>query len=406
MNILFYTQQDISPMTGGIGRITSIMTNYFRKEFGYKIYSIYSDEIAETIQHTETDGKIRLRLHDRLGIRPKIKSNCKKAAEYIARHQIDIIIVQTSLDVVGKLQKALKQTNYTTKIISVLHFMPGTDEWLVNIRDIRNVKRLNITSLRLLTKIILLPLHKALIKRATQRAYRNAYQIGERVLLLSSSYIKLYQHYAQIQDKSKFVAIPNCLSFNIKYDKENIKDKEQTIIVVARLEECSKRISAMLRIWQRIEQDESYKNWKFEIVGDGDAKVLYETMIKGLNLKRCFLKGRQNPISFYQRASIFLMTSAFEGFPMTLIEAQQFGCVPIVYNAFSSLKDVVTNGRNGIIVPNNDEEKFKKSLTELMDNAKGRKQLAENAIIDCQRFSQETICNQWKSFLENLCKNK
>nr|WP_302830148.1 glycosyltransferase [uncultured Bacteroides sp.] len=402
MNILFYTQQDISPTTGGIGRITSILTEYFRKQYDYKIYSIYADEIPYSLQHTDTNGKIRLRLHDRLGIRPKIRRNYKKAASYIAKNQIDIVIIQTSLDVVNRLQKALKRINYSVKIISALHYMPGTDERFIEIEDIKKISGVNIDSLRLLTRLILLPIYCPLIKQATKKAYFNAYQKGEKLILLSSSYIKLYQQYAQIRDNSKFLVIPNCLSFNSEYHKEDIQYKEQTIIVVARLDERIKRISIMLRIWQKIEQDDNFKNWKFEIVGDGISKTLYETMIKTLKLKHCFIVGRQNPIDYYRRASIFLMTSSFEGFPMTLIEAQQFGCVPIVYNSFSSLKDVIIDGRNGIIISNNDETQFQKAFTELMENDMRRKQLAANAMTDCQKFNQERICNQWKLLIEKI----
>lgn len=402
MNILFYTQQDISPVTGGIGRITSIMTEYFRKHFNYKVYSIYADEISETLPHTKTDGKIKLRLHDRLGIRPGVCKNYKKAAQYIAQHQIDIIIIQTSLDVVCRLRKALNQINYNAKIISELHFMPGTDEWRIQTREIKKIREIDVHLLRNLLKIILSPIYNLAIRYATQRAYNKAYINGERMVLLSSSYIKLCQEYAHIQDNSKFEIVPNSLSFNIEYGQEKLRYKEKTIITVARLSEHEKRISYMLRVWQKIEKSNFYKDWNFEIIGDGEDRIFYEKMIDRLNLKQCSLKGRQNPISYYQRASIFLMTSSFEGFPMTLIEAQQFGCVPIVYDAFSALKDVVTNGKNGIITPNNDEEQFEKSLTELMNNTELRYQLAKNAITDCQRFSQETICNQWKYLLENI----
>lgn len=402
MNILFYTQQDISPVTGGIGRITSIMTEYFRKHFNYKVYSIYADEIGETLPHTKTNGKIRLRLHDRLGIRPGVYKNYKKAAYYIAQHQIDIIIIQTSLDVVCKLRKALNRINYNAKIISELHFMPGTDEWRIQTREIKKIREINVHSLRNLLKIILSPIYNLAIRYATQRAYNKAYINGERMVLLSPSYISLYQKYAHIQDKSKFEIAPNCLSFNIKYGQEYLQHKEKTIITVARLSEHQKRISSMLKIWQKIEKSDSFKDWNFEIIGDGDDRAFYEKMINRLNLKRCSLKGKQNPISYYQCASIFLMTSSFEGFPMTLIEAQQFGCVPIVYNAFSSLKDILTNGKNGIIISNNNEELFIQSLTELMNNTHLRYQLARNAITDCQRFSQESICNQWKYVIESI----
>ena len=49
-----------------------------------------------------------------------------------------------------------------------------------------------------------------------------------------------------------------------------------------------------------------------------------------------------------------MMTSAFEGFPMTLVEAQQCGVVPVVMDSYLSLHDIVETGYNGIIVSNED----------------------------------------------------
>lgn len=62
------------------------------------------------------------------------------------------------------------------------------------------------------------------------------------------------------------------------------------------------------------------------------------------------------------------MTSAFEGFPMTLVEAEQFGCVPIVMDSFSSLSSIITDGKNERIIANHDEDGFLSAMEELMAN--------------------------------------
>ena len=67
--------------------------------------------------------------------------------------------------------------------------------------------------------------------------------------------------------------------------------------------------------------------------------------------------GKQSPQSYYLNSSIFLMTSDYEGWGMTITEAQQFGCIPIVLNTFASLQDLIANGENGFIVDSVDEMK-------------------------------------------------
>ena len=97
-----------------------------------------------------------------------------------------------------------------------------------------------------------------------------------------------------------------------------------------------------------------------------------------------------------------MMTSACEGFPMTLVEAQQCGCVPIAFDSFSSVHDIIQSGRNGYIVPEKDEEEYAHVLQILMKDAALRQKLAANAQKDVLRFSRENIAKQWKTLLENL----
>ena len=68
-----------------------------------------------------------------------------------------------------------------------------------------------------------------------------------------------------------------------------------------------------------------------------------------------FLKGqKKNPEPYYNEASIFMMTSSFEGWGLTLTEAQQYGCVPLAFRSFASLTDIITDKVNGFAIPNDD----------------------------------------------------
>ena len=119
-------------------------------------------------------------------------------------------------------------------------------------------------------------------------------------------------------------------------------------------------------------------------------------------LKDLSFMGHQDPLQYYQEASIFIMTSAFEGWPMTLMEAMPCGCVPIAFDSYSAVHDIIQSGRNGYVVPNDDIDEYVRVLKELMNNDTLRAELAANAQEDVQRFSRENIAKQWKTLLENL----
>lgn len=378
MRICFYTDQSISGMTGGIGRVTAVMTDYFRNHFGWKVYSIYAYPAKDDCILTDVDGSVCLRLHDRLSIRSDVRRNVKAAAEYLVKNDIDVLIVQTSLDVVAKIRERI--CNRDIKILSVLHFEPGRDEWIWGKGGIKG---------------IFAPIRNAAIHNATVKAYRKAYIHGDGVFVLSDSYVEKYRKYAGLEGTDKLGVMPNPLSFVGQCG--NVK-KQKDVLVVARMEEEQKRLSVILRLWTYL-QDEGYR---LVFVGEGQSLPYYKELAKTLKLKNVFFEGRQNPEPYYVRSRMFLMTSSFEGFPMTIVEAQQYGCVPVAYDAFSALSDVVTDRRNGIIVANEDEKCFVECVKELMHDDLLFEELSENAKTDCMRFSQDIICNKWKMIIDKL----
>lgn len=403
MNIAFYTQQVITPYTGGIGRVTSILTNLFRKYFGWKVYSIYAESVPDSFDKTPVDGFIQRRLHDRWSLRKGIKDNTQEVALFLKQNQIDIVVIQTSMDVAKRLRLATNKIGYNVKIITCLHFAPGKDIFLTELKDIKKCQGFTKKSLKIFLKAILSPVYNPQIIRLTKYCYRNAYTYSDRVCLLSETYKNAFCQFAGISNKdNKLIAIPNPLSFSTDFPKKELERKRHIALVVGRLSEYEKRISTILSIWGRFEKEYPQSDWILKIVGDGISLHDYKKQAENLHLKKCSFEGLQNPISYYKESALFLMTSATEGFPMTLVEAQQNGCVPIAMNSFLSVTDIITSQRNGIIVNYGDNEKFFTSMLELMNNPTSLQMLAENALDDCQKYSQENIGKYWNKLFNEL----
>ena len=389
-------------MTGGIGRASTVLNDYFRNHFGWKVYSIYAFEAKDDCVRAVNDGAIQLRLHDRLGMR-RLAKNYVRATEFIRQNQIQIVIIQTSMDVVAKLRKALDRGNLqNVKIISVLHYSPGTDEFPISLSELKSNILQGKASAKNLLKGIVAPAYNTLEHFATIKAYQNAYKYGDAVILLSDSYISAYKEFAHLKDTNKLLAIPNCLPFEHTLTNEEIEAKDKTALVVGRMVDFPKRISLILKMWQTIEQHPVAKDWNLDIVGDGPDLETFKSLANKLGLLHCIFHGRKDPIDYYRHASLFFMTSEFEGFPMTLVEAQMMGCVPVAFDTFDSLKEVVTDKENGRIIPNNDTEKYVDTVIELMKSGDTRLKLVQNGLNNCQRYSQQTICNRWKSLIEYL----
>ena len=95
-----------------------------------------------------------------------------------------------------------------------------------------------------------------------------------------------------------------------------------------------------------------------------------------------------------------MMTSEYEGLPLSLLEARTYGCVPIAFNSFASLTDVVQPYENGVIVENfGDLDEFVKNLKDLMYNADYLTDLAKNGPGGMEKFSSENIAKEWLRIL-------
>ena len=113
-----------------------------------------------------------------------------------------------------------------------------------------------------------------------------------------------------------------------------------------------------------------------------------------------------NPIEYYKRASLLILTSEYEGFPLVLAEAMSFGVIPVVYGSYSAVYDIISDGVDGVILPYNkkgyDTKFASRKMKELMLDADKRNNLAQAAIITSKRYSVESIVDSWNKLFAKL----
>lgn len=390
MNILFVTNKNVYPLIGGIERITYSVAEALRNIYGMRCFSLYTQEnkLGKTTEDV-FERKTCL----------KLENQVQQVAAYVKEDSIDVVIAQGSDSRVNNLMPILREAVDQcegVKLLFVYHQMPGFE--LVPMDGATLWNRLvhgnRAAAIKQIATQILLAVSPRLSQRLVEEKYKMPYEKSDRVVLLSDGFIPQYNHFVR-GDEQRYCAIPNMLSF-LKVAQGLVKQKE--ILVVSRMDERQKRIKHVLRIWRTAYR----KDWTLRIVGYGEDLEYYQQIAKQWSLKNIVFEGLQNPLPYYQQASVFLMVSAFEGWGLTLTEAQQCGCVPIAFDSYSAVHDIIQSGRNGYIVPNNDIDGYARVLQELMNNDTLRAEMAANAQKDVQRFSRENIAKQWKTLLENL----
>ena len=159
-------------------------------------------------------------------------------------------------------------------------------------------------------------------------------------------------------------------------------------------------------IWREICKDSQYDDWSFDIVGSGKDLDEFKHRVIKQKIPRITFYGQQNPENYYRESAIFLMTSWREGWPMTLNEAAQMGCVPIVFDSFASVRDIIEDGKNGYLIPPFDKQRYVNKLKELMSNDVLRKSMAIEAVKMSRRFTPDIILEKWRNLFFDLDKDQ
>lgn len=249
---------------------------------------------------------------------------------------------------------------------------------------------------------------KGLIKRSFYPIFRWRYLRAERkrklylydncnkYVMLSKNYISEISKRLGIKSKeNKFRFINNPIILPLR-SIDNVKSKE--ILFVGRLVN-EKRVDKILKIWRCIYN--LYPDYSLSIVGDGPERNNLEKMAIKLGLNNVKFYGFQNPVEFYMRSKIFLMTSKFEGWGMTLMEAMCYGCIPFVENNFSSLTDIIQDKITGVILPEKASiRQWTKELSLLMGNEGELERISAKAKEKVKIFSVENIANQWEKLFK------
>jgi glycosyltransferase involved in cell wall biosynthesis len=203
----------------------------------------------------------------------------------------------------------------------------------------------------------------------------------------------------RLKCKSKVLSIPNPSPFSpLTLD---VSQRKAIVLSVGRLTH-QKGFDRLLHGWARI-ADRIEKGWELHIVGSGELKGNLQDLINSLHLGHSvkMIAGTPEIQKHYKEASIYCMTSRFEGFPMVLIEAQSFGLPIISYDCQTGPSEIISP-YNGVLVPDGNEDVFAQSLLNLILNKSDRLAMGQHAFNNSSRFHINKIIDQWICLLERL----
>jgi glycosyltransferase involved in cell wall biosynthesis len=133
------------------------------------------------------------------------------------------------------------------------------------------------------------------------------------------------------------------------------------------------------------------------LLGDGDERRRLERLAVDLGVSSALLMPGfvDNPFAYLKRASVFVLSSRYEGMPNTLLQALATGTPVVSTDCPSGPRELLDDGRWGRLVPVGDHEAMAQALADALD---GRVATAPRAII-AERFGLDTIVEQYRRVL-------
>ena len=98
---------------------------------------------------------------------------------------------------------------------------------------------------------------------------------------------------------------------------------------------------------------------------------------------------------YYREASILLLTSSAEGWGLAITEGLQRGVVPVVMNSCPVFSEIIQNGQNGFIVPNNKIKLFAHTVLQLMTHHDYLHNTQCKALKSAERFCLDATMEKW-----------
>ena len=139
-----------------------------------------------------------------------------------------------------------------------------------------------------------------------------------------------------------------------------------------------------------------------ELAGDGDERAALEARAHelGLDGRVRFLGSlpRDEVLALFHRADAALLSSAWENFPHTLVEALAVG-TPAIATDVGGVREIVTHGQNGLLVSPDNPSALAGAIRQFLADGGLRSDLAAGAARSAERFSPERIYGELESIL-------
>lgn len=385
MNILIVQNNEVRPTYGGISRISYSLSKMFG-DASNEVYFLASNRLSdeECMNHqlflpSSNVGDL---------------CNVRFVEDVINRYGINFIINQACYNVtLTSLIRSVIRNNSNVKLVTCFHNsvltpvknFAYTKEYYLKKKKLYFIfKVLKLSFVReVLTNFYAFKkrkLYRAIVDKSDVSIVLSEGQKRELLLVVGSNY------------QNQIYVVPNTVGIISELD---IANKENIILWVGTFDMEIKRPDLMLRIWNEIYKENP--TWKLVMLGDGIDFNEAKNLTSILGVKNVLFEGRVNPYDYYKKAKIICITSTHESFSLVTVEGMSYGVVPILFDSFYSASEIVTDGKDGFLIPPFEISVFAQKLNRLMKQVDLVEKYGVASNEASKRYSFENIYGYWKN---------
>ena len=180
--------------------------------------------------------------------------------------------------------------------------------------------------------------------------------------------------------------------YDISNDRKN-PDRPFTVINVASFSRWKNQIM-LLNSFYKVTL--KHPETQLVFVGEGAEKAQVETAAKKLGIyDKTIFAGLTSEVEKYlNSADIFVLSSTFEGVPLSILEAYAAG-LPVISTRVGGVQDILEDGVNGFLVPSGDESAMTSAILKLIENPELRGKISDLNKLKAKEFDIKNITEQY-----------
>ncbi|TMR08518.1 glycosyltransferase family 4 protein [Nonomuraea turkmeniaca] len=158
----------------------------------------------------------------------------------------------------------------------------------------------------------------------------------------------------------------------------------------------------LITAWETVAA--AHPDWKLRIFGAGPQEDNLRQQVVDAGLEgKVELPGPTSDVGGeLEKASVYVLSSRHEGFPMTILEAMAKGLAIVSFNSPHGPKEMITHEVDGLLVKPRTNANLAASILRVIEDEQLRRQLAEGAVETAHTYDVDVIGQKWDALLAEL----